>query len=87
MMGFSMMLDVAFLYHNSGATVSGTSSARPSCFRAGLSRLINEQNIRTPQRIEDRGCNDTRLLATDMKLSSCGLRSMRVMCLEYSIRN
>jgi len=29
MMGFSMTLGVAFLNDNSGATVSGTSSARP----------------------------------------------------------
>jgi hypothetical protein len=52
-----------------------------------MTRLINEQNIRTPQRIENRACNDSRILATDMKPISCGLPCMRVMCLEYTIRN
>jgi hypothetical protein len=52
-----------------------------------MTGLINEQNIRTPQRIENRACNDPRILATDMKPISCGLPCMRVMCLEYSIRN
>jgi hypothetical protein len=58
-----------------------------SCFGVGMTRLINEQNIRTPQRIENRACNDPGILATDMKPISCGLPCMRVMCLEYSIRN
>jgi hypothetical protein len=58
-----------------------------SCFRVGMTRLVNEQNIRTPQRIKNRACNDPRGLTTDMKPISCGLPSMRVMCLEYSIRN
>jgi hypothetical protein len=58
-----------------------------SCFGVGMTRLINEQNIRTPQRIENRACNDSRILATDMKPISCGLPCMRVMCLEYTIRN
>jgi hypothetical protein len=62
-------------------------SITSSCFGVGMTRLINEQNIRTPQRIENRACNDPRILATDMKPISCGLPSMRVMCLEYSIRN
>jgi hypothetical protein len=52
-----------------------------------MTRLINEQNIRTPQRIENRACNDPGILATDMTPISCGLPCMRVMCLEYSIRN
>jgi len=52
-----------------------------------MTRLVNEQNIHTPQRIENRACNDPRILTTDMKPISCGLPSMRVMCLEYSIRN
>jgi hypothetical protein len=64
-----------------------TSSARPSCFRVGMTRLVNEQNIRTPQRIENRACNDPGILTTDTKPISCGLPSMRVMCLKYSIRN
>jgi hypothetical protein len=58
-----------------------------SRFWVGMTRLVNEQNIRTPQRIENRACNDPRILTTDMKPISCGLPSMRVMCLEYSIRN
>jgi hypothetical protein len=53
----------------------------------GMTRLVNEQNIRTPQRIEHRACNDPGILTSDMKSISCGLLSMRVMCLEYSIRN
>jgi hypothetical protein len=56
-------------------------------FGVEMTRLVNEQNIRTPQRIENRACNDPRILTTDMKPISCGLPSMRVMCLEYSIRN
>jgi len=52
-----------------------------------MTRLVNEQNFRTPQRIENRACNDQGILTTDMKRLSCGLLSMRVMCLEYSIRN
>jgi hypothetical protein len=43
--------------------------------------LVNEQDIRTPQRIENRACNDPGILTTDMKALSCGW------CLEYSIRN
>jgi hypothetical protein len=53
----------------------------------GLTRLVNEQNIRTIQRIENRACNDPGILATDMKPISCGLPPMRVMCLEYRIGN
>jgi hypothetical protein len=52
-----------------------------------MARLVNEQNVRTPQRIENRVCNDPGILTTDMKPISRGLFSMRVMCLEYSIRN
>jgi hypothetical protein len=52
-----------------------------------MTRLVNEQNFRTPQHIKNRACNDPRILTTDMKSISCGLPSMRVMCLEYSIRN
>jgi hypothetical protein len=44
-----------------------------------MTRLINEQNIRTPQRIENRACNDPGILTTDMKPISYGLPSMRVM--------
>jgi hypothetical protein len=52
-----------------------------------MTRLVNEQDIRTPQRIENRACNDPGILTTDMKALSSGLPSMRVMGLEYSIRN
>jgi hypothetical protein len=52
-----------------------------------MTMLVNEQNIRTPQDIENRACNDPGILTADMKPISCGLPSMRVMCLEYSIRN
>jgi len=45
-----------------------------------MTRLVNEQNIRTPQRIENRACNDPGILTTDMKPISCGLPSMRAMC-------
>jgi hypothetical protein len=82
------------------ATLGGTIRARAymsekstsirqasSCFRVGLTRLINEQDIRTPQHIKNRAPNDPGILATDMKPISRGLPSMRVMCLEYSIRN
>jgi hypothetical protein len=62
-------------------------SITSSCFGVGMARLVNEQNIRTPQRIENRACDDPGILTTDMKPISCGLPSMRVMCLEYSIRN
>ena len=48
---------------------------------------VNEQNIRTLQRIENRACNNQGILTTDMKRISYGLPSMRVMCLKYSIRN
>ena len=58
-----------------------------SCFGVGLTRLVNEQNIRSPQRIENRAGNYPGILTTDMKPISCGLPSMRVMCIEYSIRN
>jgi hypothetical protein len=58
-----------------------------SCFRVGLTRLVNEQDIRTPQHIKNRARNDPGILATDMKSVACGLSSMRVMCLEYGIRN
>jgi hypothetical protein len=62
-------------------------SITSSCFGVGMTRLVNEQNIRTPQRVENRACNDPGILTTDMKPISCGLPSMRVMCIEYSIRN
>jgi hypothetical protein len=52
-----------------------------------MTGLVNEQNLRAPQRIENRACNDPRILTTYMKSISCGLPSVRVMCLEYSIRN
>jgi hypothetical protein len=52
-----------------------------------LTGLVNEQNIRTPQRIEHRACNDPGILTTDMKPICGGLTSVRVMCLEYSVRN
>jgi hypothetical protein len=52
-----------------------------------MTGLVNEQNIRTPQRIENRACNDPGILTTDMKPISSGLPSVRVMCLEYSVRN
>jgi hypothetical protein len=57
------------------------------CFRVGLTRLINEQDIRTPQHIENRARNDPGILATNIKSVSRGLSSMRVMCLENGIRN
>jgi hypothetical protein len=77
---------------------SGQAAAPPSsvmnarrfiqyCFGVGMTGLVNEQDIRTPQRIENRACNDPGILTTDMKPISCGLLSMRVICLEYSIRN
>ena len=53
-----------------------------SCFRVGLTRLVNEQDIRTPQHIKNRARNDPGILATDIKSVSRGLSSMRVMCLE-----
>jgi hypothetical protein len=52
-----------------------------------MTRLVNEQNIRTPQHIENGACNDQGILTTDMKRFSCCLPSMRVMCLENGIRN
>jgi hypothetical protein len=58
-----------------------------SLLGVGMTRLVNEENIRTPQRIEDRACNDPGILTTDMKPISCGLSSMRVRSLKYSIRN
>jgi hypothetical protein len=58
-----------------------------SGFRVGLTRLVNEQDIRTPQHIKNRARNDPGILATDMKSVSRGLSSMRVMCLENGIRN
>jgi len=51
------------------------------------SGLVNEQNIGTPQRIENRACNDPGILTTDMKPISFGFPSVRVMCLKYGIRN
>jgi len=62
-------------------------SMTSSCFGVGMTRLVNEQNIRSPQRIENRAGNYPGILTTDMKPISCGLPSMRVMCIEYSIRN
>jgi hypothetical protein len=58
-----------------------------SCFRVGLTRLVNKQDIRTPQHIKNRARNDPGILATDMKSVSRGLSSMRVMRLENGIRN
>ena len=55
--------------------------------RVGLTRLVNEQDIRTPQHIKNRARNDPGILATDMKSVACGLSSMRIMCLENGIRN
>jgi hypothetical protein len=52
-----------------------------------MTMLVNEQNIHTPQDIENRACNDPGILTTDMKPISCGLSSMRVICLENGIRN
>jgi hypothetical protein len=52
-----------------------------------MTRLVNEQNIRTPQRIENRACNDPGILTSDVKSIFRGLSSMRVMRIEYSIRN
>jgi hypothetical protein len=76
---------------------NGAAPARPIIISTLLRRLgrvasamtwlVNEQNIRTHQRLENRACNDPGILTTDMKALSCGLPSMRVMCLEYSIRN
>ena len=57
------------------------------CFRVGLTRLINEQDIRTPQHIKNRARNDPGILATNIKSVSCGLSSMRIMCLKNGIRN
>jgi len=58
-----------------------------SCFRVGLTRPVNEQDIRTLQHIKNRARNDSGILATDLKSVSCGLFPMRVMCLENGIRN
>jgi hypothetical protein len=52
-----------------------------------LARLVNNENIRTPQCIENRACNDPGILTTDTKPISGGLPSVRVMCLERSVRN
>jgi hypothetical protein len=62
-------------------------SITSSSFGVGMTRLVNEQNIRTPQRIENRACNDPGILTSDVKPIFCGLSSMRVMRIEYSIRN
>jgi hypothetical protein len=62
-------------------------SITSSCFGVGMTRLVNEQNIRTLQRVENRACNDPGILTADMKPISCGLPCVRVMCIEYSIRN
>jgi hypothetical protein len=59
----------------------------PAASLFGLTRLVNKQDIRTLQRIENRACNDPRILATDVKSISCGLSSMRVMCIENGVRN
>jgi hypothetical protein len=58
-----------------------------SCFRVGLTRLVDERDIRTPRHIKNRARNDPGILATDIKSVSCGLSSMRGMCLENGIRN
>jgi hypothetical protein len=42
-----------------------------SCFRVGLTRLVNEQDIRTPQHIKNRARNNPGMLATDMKAVAC----------------
>jgi len=55
--------------------------------RVGLTRLVNEQDIRTPQHIKNRARNDPGILATDIKSVSCVVSSMRVMRLENRIRN
>jgi len=82
-----------FLSQGCSPLESGTSAAPPrsvmnsrrctrsprQCFGVGMTRPVNEQNIRTPQRIENRACNDPRILTTDMKPLSCSLPSMRVM--------
>src|SRR6516225_8191923 len=62
-------------------------SITSSSFGVEMTRLVNEQNIRTPQRIENRACNDPGILTSDVKPIFCGLSSMRVMRIEYSIRN
>ena len=51
-----------------------------------MTRLVNEQDIRTSQRIENRAGNDPRILATDVKSISSGLFS-QVLCLKHGIRN
>ena len=66
---------------------SSDHSITSSCLGVGMTRLVNEQNIRTPQRIENRACNDPGILTSDVKSIFCGLSSMRVMRIEYSIRN
>jgi hypothetical protein len=58
-----------------------------SCFRVGLTRLVNEQDIRTPQHIKNRARDDPGILATDIKSICCGVSSMRIMRLENRIRN
>jgi hypothetical protein len=70
-----------------GRNDSGIVRQASSCFRVGLTRLVNEQDIRTPQHIKNRARNDPGILATDMKSVSRGLSSMRVMRLENGIRN
>jgi hypothetical protein len=52
-----------------------------------MTRLVNEQDIRTSQRIENRAGNDPRILATDVKSISAGLFSHAVLCLKHGIRN
>jgi hypothetical protein len=56
-------------------------------FRVGLTRLVNEHDIRTPQHIKNRARNDPGILATDMKSVARALSSMRDMRLENGIRN
>ena len=63
------------------------SSAWGACLRVEMTRLVNEQDIRTSQRIENRAGNDPRILATDVKSISSGLFSHAVLCFKYSIRN
>ena len=71
----------------------GRECGRTLAMAIGNSRLFIQTSgwsisrTRTPQRIENRACNDPGIITTDMKPISCGLPSMRVMCLEYSIRN
>src|SRR6516164_11152211 len=50
------------------------------CFRVGLTRLINEQDIRTPQHIKNRARNDPGILATNIKSVSPAACPPCVLC-------